>query len=172
MYTILARGMVKVVVMGVSGSGKTTVGQALAEHLQLQFYDGDDFHSPGNKDKMAHGQPLTDLDRKPWLEMLAELVGGTDCVLACSCLKRKYRMTMIKDMPDKKDLLFVYLKGSKDVIEKRLTKRQGHYFKADLLQSQFDALEEPEEDENVLTVQCDASVNTILEVFRQFLESD
>ena len=157
--------------MGVSGSGKTTVGQALADHLQLQFFDGDDFHSPDNKDKMARGQPLTDLDREPWLDMLAELVGGTDCVLACSCLKRKYRMTMIKDLPDKKDLIFVYLKGSKDMIEKRLTSRKGHYFKADLLQSQFDALEEPDEDENVLTVKCYTSLYSIFEVFRHFLET-
>ena len=157
--------------MGVSGSGKTTVGQALASHLQLQFFDGDDFHSPANKAKMASGLPLTDRDREPWLETLAELMAEKDCILACSSLKKNYRKTMAKDMKDEDKLVFIYLKGSQEVIERRLTNRQGHYFKAELLQSQFDALEAPTEDENAVTVNCDENIDIIVETIVEYIKT-
>eukprot|EP00092_Neocalanus_flemingeri_P031698 GFUD01034431.1.p1 GENE.GFUD01034431.1~~GFUD01034431.1.p1 ORF type:complete len:181 (+),score=77.86 GFUD01034431.1:40-543(+) len=160
----------RLVVMGVSGCGKTTVGQAVSGHLQLQFLDGDDFHPPASRDKMARSVPLTDRDREPWLERLAEVLAEKDCVLACSALKRKYRETMIKYMPEGERVLFIYLMGSKEVIEKRLTKRQGHYFKAELLQSQFDALEEPDDDENVFAIDCEETLDRIVEKVSQIVE--
>lgn len=134
-----------VVLMGVSGCGKTTVGQALAADLSCPFYDGDDFHPPANVAKMSQGIPLNDDDRWPWLNRLAELIGEhlaqeKAAVLACSALKRKYREQLrVGD----RDVVFVYLKGTFDLIWQRMQRREGHYMKAEMLQSQFDALEEP-----------------------------
>merc|ERR1719369_1007618 len=144
--------------MGVSGCGKTTVGQTISSQLEVQFYDGDDYHPTTSKDKMASNVPLTDNDRQPWLETLAQLLSEKECVLACSSLKRVYREMLIKKMANIEEVLFIYLKGSQDVIQNRLTKRQQHYFKAELLQSQFDTLEEPSDQENVITVDCNDNV--------------
>ncbi|KAA3630386.1 MAG: gluconokinase [Bacteroidetes bacterium] len=133
-----------VIVFGVSGSGKTTIGQLLAESLNLHFYDADDFHPEANVQKMASGNPLNDKDRNPWLETLAEAMkewekaGGA--VLACSALKESYRQ-MLETGSD--DVKWVYLLGSFDQIKQRMEARQGHYMKADMLRSQFEALEEP-----------------------------
>ena len=157
--------------MGVSGCGKTTVGQSLAYHLHQHFYDADDFHTPESREKMSKSVPLNDKDREPWLEKLAELLAGSDCVLACSALKRKYMETMIKYMSDVDKVLFVYLMGSKEVIGSRLTNRQGHYFKAELLQSQFDTLEKPSDDENVVIVDCEESIYTIVEKISNILQN-
>ena len=130
------------VVMGVSGSGKTSVGIELGRSLKLPFYDADDFHSTRNIEKMESGVPLTDYDRYPWLEQLASEIkvweneGGA--VLACSALKEEYRKLLSKYV----EINWVYLAASFDVIYKRM-KNRNHFMKAEMLQSQFDALEEP-----------------------------
>jgi gluconokinase len=133
-----------IILMGVSGSGKTTVGSLLARDLGWDFYDADDFHSPQNIAKMSRGLALTDEDRLPWLQSLRALI--LDCihhdkqsVIACSALREIYRTSLhISD-----DVQFVYLKGSIDQIRQRLSARQNHYMTADLLASQFATLEEP-----------------------------
>ena len=134
-----------IVLMGVAGSGKTTVGRALAAELGWKFYDADDFHPPANVAKMARGVPLDDADRLPWLEALQALVRaclerGESAVLACSALKAFYRAHLLLDARVK----LVYLKGNFDLIQKRLANRQGHFMSAAMLDSQFAALEEPE----------------------------
>jgi gluconokinase len=134
-----------VVVMGVSGSGKNTVGELLAARLGCPFYDGDHFHPPANIAKMSAGIPLDDDDRTGWLEALAAIIreglaGGQGGVLACSALKQKYRDVLAVD-PQR--VRFVYLRGSFDLIWSRMAGRQGHYMKAPMLRSQFAALEEP-----------------------------
>jgi len=133
-----------IVVMGVSGCGKSTVGAALAESLGWPFFDADEFHPAENVAKMASGMPLDDLDREPWLDRIAtELAGldraGADAVLACSALKQRYR-DRISASPN---VRFVYLKGDLDIIAARLADRKHKYMPASLLQSQFAALEEP-----------------------------
>ncbi len=133
------------VIMGVSGSGKSTVGQALAAQLECPFYDGDDFHPPENVAKMAGGSPLTDADRAPWLARLHDLLAdhlarGETAVVACSALKESYRDLLHGGHEGVK---FVYLQGSFDLIWQRMAQREAHYMKADMLQSQFDTLEEP-----------------------------
>ena len=132
------------IVMGVSGSGKTTVGKQLAARLKLPFHDADDFHPPSNVEKMSSGQPLNDEDRKPWLLTLANNIQDWNskkgAVLACSSLKQSYR-DLLKSKSS--DVHFIYLKGSKKVIINRMKKREGHYMPPELLDSQFEALEDP-----------------------------
>ena len=135
-----------IILMGVSGVGKTTVGQALAQKLRWNFAEGDDFHSPANIAKMHAGIPLTDEDRAPWLQSLRKaitewLAADENVVLACSALKTSYR-ELLQVSPDVK---FVYLHANFDLIAKRLAARKGHYMNPDLLRSQFDTLEEPED---------------------------
>ncbi|WP_046244411.1 gluconokinase [Hymenobacter terrenus] len=133
------------IVMGVSGGGKTTVGEKLARKLNLPFYDADNFHSKANIDKMAHGIPLTDADRHDWLATLAtklrewEQAGGA--VLACSALKEKYRDTL--QSQSQRPLHWVFLDGSKELLLERLGARKGHYMHSDMLDSQLAALEKP-----------------------------
>ncbi len=134
-----------VVLMGVSGSGKTTVGRLLSERLGWPLLDADDFHPPANIEKMRAGIPLTDDDRWPWLDRLNGLLRIKDsnrenALLACSALKQKYRDRLAAGC---RDLRWVHLKGSFELIESRLKARKGHYMKAGLLESQFAALEEP-----------------------------
>lgn len=136
-----------IILMGVTGSGKTTVGLLLAQQLNWRYYDADDFHSRANVEKMRDGIPLSDQDRLPWLEALRELV--TDCleraenaVLGCSALKESYREYLLVD----ERVRLVYLKGDYETIQRRLSKRRGHYMSPALLESQFDTLEEPEGD--------------------------
>lgn len=132
-----------VVVMGVSGSGKTTVGRALAQRLRWPFHDADDFHSQANVDKMARGVPLIDADREPWLASLQGLlrqIGDRHAVLACSALRSAFRQRLASAGHD---VRFVYLKASKEVLAQRLAQREGHYMPVSLLQSQLDTLEEP-----------------------------
>lgn len=132
-------------VMGVSGSGKTTVGRMLAEKLALPFYDADDFHLPENVDKMSRGIPLTDTDRQQWLEQLASDIqqwkseGGA--VVACSALKERYRKVLEPTVET--DIIWVYLEGSRELIEERITARTNHFMPPALLDSQFEALEKP-----------------------------
>lgn len=155
------------VVMGVAGCGKTTIGKALAAHLGCPFYDGDDFHSAHNVAKMAGGIPLTDADRGPWLATLAGLIRehldrGETAVLASSALKKRYRDQLrVSDQ-----VQFVYLHGDFDLIWQRMQPRQNHYMKPEMLRSQFEALEPPDEDEAV-SVSIDGSVDEILDLIVQ-----
>jgi carbohydrate kinase (thermoresistant glucokinase family) len=134
------------VLMGVSGCGKTTIGKMLADKLSCTFYDGDDYHPESNIKKMAGGQPLNDSDRLPWLKKLNNILSecnesGRDAVLACSALKKTYRDLISKDIDG---LQFVFLKGDFNLINERMQKRKDHYMKADMLRSQFEILEEPD----------------------------
>jgi gluconokinase len=138
---------VAVVVMGVTGSGKTTIGRLLAERMNCSFFDADDFHPPANVEKMQRGQPLDDADRLPWLEKLRELIddelrAGRSLVLACSALRQRYRDVLVFS-PDQ--VLLLYLKISPETARARLDARAGHYMPASLIPSQFEALEEPEQ---------------------------
>jgi gluconokinase len=149
------------ILMGVSGCGKTSVGQKLAERLGWDFYDADDFHPPENIAKMANGIPLSDEDRTPWLDSLRALVASClqndrPGVLACSALKERYRQKLLDSNPGAQ---LVYLKGSYDLIWSRMASRPGHYMKPEMLKSQFDALEEPN---NALTIDISLSVEQIV----------
>lgn len=130
--------------MGVSGSGKTTIGKLLAEKLQIPFFDGDDYHPQANLEKMEKGHPLNDQDRKGWLQRLNELAREQEnhgAVIACSALKSQYRIQLQHGL---NTVDFVYLDGSFDLISKRLAARKGHFMPPELLRSQFETLEIPE----------------------------
>ncbi len=134
-----------IIIMGVAGSGKTTIGKALAKKLSCPFYDGDQFHSPANIAKMAAGMPLNDDDRAEWLNTLANIIranlaGSMGGVLACSALKESYRDLL---RVDETQVKFVYLKGDYSTILARLQRRHNHYMKPSMLDSQFRTLEEP-----------------------------
>ena len=131
--------------MGVAGSGKTTVGRLLAAKLGWEFADADELHPASNREKMHRGTALNDDDRRPWLEAVRALIAdraasGRGLVLACSALKQSYRETI---MPEPAMAALIYLKGSRELIARRLAARRGHFFDPKLLASQFDALEEP-----------------------------
>ena len=137
-----------IVVMGVCGSGKTSVGMAIAQKLGCRFLDGDDLHPRANIIKMSEGHPLNDEDRSPWLVRISDVFfslsrRSENAVIVCSALKKKYR-DIIRDG---NDVLFVHLVGSYDLILERMKKRQGHYMKESMVQSQFDTLEMPTADE-------------------------
>jgi carbohydrate kinase (thermoresistant glucokinase family) len=143
-----------IVVMGVSGSGKTTIGALLAGMLHWQFADGDDFHPSENLRKMKSGVPLTDEDRLPWLRAIASWISemrdsGRHGVIACSALKRSYR-ALLSGGHD--DVRLVYLRGDADLIARRMAARHEHFMPVALLKSQLDALEEPGPEEHALTV--------------------
>lgn len=161
-----------IVMMGVSGSGKTAVGQALAHRLKCPFFDGDDFHPPENVAKMARGMPLDD-DRRPWLVALHDLIDGyisqdRTAVVACSALKKDYRRFLAQGNAD---LVFVYLKGDFDLVWRRLTAREDHYMKAGMLQSQFDDLEEPSAGE-ALSVDINRPPGEIVEIIMTYLAQE
>lgn len=150
--------------MGVSGCGKTTVGQLLAEQLHLPFYDADDFHPASNVAKMKAGIPLQDEDREPWLRNLANNIArwskGGGAVLACSALKEKYRQTLASKTDHIK---WVYLHGTFELIQARMEARNNHYMPPRLLQSQFDALEIPDYAYQIdISEPAQAIVNTII----------
>jgi gluconokinase len=167
------------VVMGVSSSGKSTVGTLLAGQLHWDFEDGDWFHPARNIDKMHAGIPLTDEDRAPWLIAIADFIdqtrlSGKRAVLACSALKRRYRTVIIGNRPD---VQLVYLKGDMELIGRRFAARHEHFMPPSLLQSQFDALEEPGPDEHPIVVSIEPRpreiVANIVDALKaQFLEPD
>ena len=158
------------VVMGVSGSGKSTIAEKLAERLGWIFEDGDRFHPASNVAKMSAGQPLTDEDRWPWLQAIAEEIdrvckASQRAVIACSALKQAYRDILVHG---RRDVRIVFLRGSQALIADRLANRRGHFMPAGLLDSQFKTLEPPEASEHPVTVSIDASVETIVEdILRQ-----
>ena len=143
-----------IIVMGVSGCGKTTLGKTLAGRLDLPFIEGDDFHPPDNVSRMAAGIPLTDADRSPWLDTLAAAIrhqaGDTGAVVTCSALKRQYRDRLRQGYGGR--LLFVLPVVGRDTLKQRLAARTGHYMPASLLDSQLSTLEEPGPDEFAVRV--------------------
>ena len=150
-----------IVLIGVAGSGKTTVGMLLAEAIHCPFLEGDSLHSEQNIDKIRHGIPLTDADRAPWLAAIHNHIlywfeRGQDLVVGCSALTQGYREVLAEGVP----ITWVYLKGSFELIRTRLKRRPNHFMKADMLQSQFDTLEEPS---NALVVDVSAPPSAIVE---------
>jgi gluconokinase len=155
------------IVMGVSGSGKTEIGKRLASALNWQFFDADDFHSPENIQKMQQSIPLTDADREEWLQTLQDLIrdqlkAHCSSVLACSALKQSYRDQLNLGS----EVEFVYLKGSYELILHRLKSRADHYMPSDLLDSQFDALEEPSQ---ALEIDASQSPDCIIQTIQDRL---
>ncbi|HVB66932.1 MAG TPA: gluconokinase [Acetobacteraceae bacterium] len=161
------------VMMGVSGSGKTTIAEGVAQREGWPLLEGDRFHPPANIEKMSHGIPLTDEDRGPWLRAIAAEIDamrarGESAVVACSALKRAYRDVLIGDRPD---VVLVYLRGDKPLIAARMAARKGHFMPPALLDSQFAALEEPGPDERPVTVSVAPPPQAIVDaVVRQLQE--
>jgi gluconokinase len=150
--------------MGVSGSGKSTIASRLADRLAWTFEDGDRFHPASNVAKMSAGHPLTDKDRWPWLQAIADEIDKVckargHVVIACSALKRNYRNVLVHG---KDDVRIVFLDGSQALIAGRLAARKGHFMPPGLLDSQFKTLEPPRADERPITVSIDAAVETIV----------
>jgi len=159
-----------IVLMGVSGCGKTTIGERLASKLSTPYFEGDAFHPPSNVVKMSNGIPLNDEDRKSWLTVLTKLIAknlkmGEEAVLGCSALKEKYRDQLRID-PEK--VLFIYLKGNYDQILSRIKQRQDHYMPSNLLRSQFKDLEEPVD---VFTVNIDQTPGEIISEILAYLST-
>jgi gluconokinase len=157
-----------IILMGVAGSGKTTIGRMLAEDLNWSFHDADDFHPPENVRKMGQGIPLTDVDRQPWLEAIAALsrdllMAGQPAVITCSALKRTYRQVLCVD-PDQ--IQFVYLKADYAILLRRLHERKDHFMKPEMLRSQFETLEEPHD---ALIVDADRTPEVIIQDIKQRL---
>jgi len=148
--------------MGVSGCGKTTVGQMLAARMGATFVDGDDLHPQANVDKMAAGTPLTDEDRAPWLVKVGETLAGSSglCLIGCSALKRAYRDTIRAAAGEQ--VMFLHLSGSRAVLEARMAARQRHFMPLSLLDSQIATLEPPGADEAYLSVDIDQPVDVIV----------
>jgi gluconokinase len=159
-----------IILMGVTASGKTTVGRLLASVLGYHFYDADDFHPHSNIDKMRRGIPLDDADRLPWLETLRDLVyrcvaEHADAVLACSALKEAYQQYLLVDPP----VRLVYLKADRDLIRQRLLQRRGHFMNPQLLESQFATLEEPKQG---IWIDAQLTPEEIVSAIRQRLDED
>jgi carbohydrate kinase (thermoresistant glucokinase family) len=157
-------GPAAVIVMGVSGCGKSTIGALLAAHLRWEFEDADWLHPAANVDKMHNGIPLTDEDRWPWLAAIAAWIdhcrrSGGYAVVACSALKRRYRDVLIGD---RADVRLVYLKGDEALIARRIATRHEHFMPRSLLRSQFEALEEPRADENPVVVSIEPQPREIV----------
>ena len=159
--------------MGVSGCGKSTIAEQLAQKIGAHFKDADELHPTRNIELMSAGKPLTDADRLPWLKLVAayareETAGDRTCVIACSALKRKYR-DIINTAGD---VLYVYLNGSVELITSRMSSREGHFMPEQLLQSQFDALEVPTpSEEKVVVVDIDKDIKTIVSSAEQQVRS-
>ena len=161
------------IIFGVSGTGKATIGKLLARELFWQFCEADDFHSPANIDKMKRGIPLTDKDREPWLRSLRELIerclaAKENAVLACSALKRKYRRYLRVNT----DVKFVFLRGDYDLVRKQLEGRRGHFMNPELLKSQFETLEEPTPEEEVIVIELGRSPRELVREIRRALKNE
>ncbi|WP_315755262.1 MULTISPECIES: gluconokinase [unclassified Bradyrhizobium] len=161
------------VIMGVSGSGKSTIGQALGQRLGWRFEDGDSFHPPANVAKMSAGHPLTDEDRWPWLQAIAAEIArcrtaGEHIIIACSALKKAYRDILVGG---RNDVRMVYLQGSQELIGERMSHREGHFMPPGLLASQFATLEPPGAAEHPITVSVDAPVAAIVDDIMQQLHA-
>jgi len=159
-----------VILMGVSGSGKTTVGKAIASAMEWEFSDADCFHSDAAKEKMSRGEPLTDTDRAPWLQQIGESIAqwlqeDRNVILSCSALKASYRQVLFCYHPQ---VHLVYLKGSYKLIEERLHNRLDHFMKADLLHSQFSTLEEPSQAEAIY-IDISQDLEQIVREIRNYL---
>jgi gluconokinase len=153
-----------IIVMGVSGSGKSTIASALAEYLGFDCEDGDSYHPASNVAKMHAGTPLTDDDRWPWLKAIADDIDrraatGRPFVVSCSALKRVYRDVLVHG---RSDVRLVYLKGTRELIAERLALRKGHFMPPSLLDSQFATIEEPTADEHVVIVDINTPVNQVV----------
>lgn len=158
------------VVIGVSGSGKSSIGSQLALHLGHMFIDADDLHPSANKAKMASGVPLTDVDRWPWLQLCGEsLASSTEAVLACSALKREYRDRILASCPDAK---FIHLDVDQEELERRLLSRPDHFMPASLLASQLEALEPLDVDEAGFTISAVGEVVEIVQAITRQLAGE
>jgi gluconokinase len=160
-----------VIIFGVSGAGKTTIGQLLAEEFSWRFYEADDFHSQANTDKMRQGVPLTDEDRWPWLESLRQVIkrclaAGENAVLACSALKEAYRRRLRLNA----DVKLVFLRGDYELIANQLQQRRGHFMNPALLQSQFADLEEPTPREGAVLIQLGRSPGELVQEIKSKLQ--
>ncbi len=160
-----------IIVMGVAGSGKSTVGKKLADLLRVDFLEGDDFHPRENVSLMSAGIPLNDDNRAPWLATLNHTISERithkrGFVLACSALKKTYRRQLINNLDN---LNFVYLKGSRTEIHDRMAARENHFMALSLIDSQFDTLEEPDQTENLITVSINTPVHQLVDQIVQAL---
>jgi carbohydrate kinase (thermoresistant glucokinase family) len=165
------RGVSVIVVMGVAGSGKSTIGTLLARQLDWAFADADSFHPASNVEKMSRGVPLTDDDRLPWLEAIATWMeglrrNGQRGIVTCSALKRAYRKILVGGHADTR---IVYLKGERELIASRMAARTGHFMPVGLLDSQFKTLEEPGPEENPIVVAIDAPPQAMVDAILQEL---
>jgi gluconokinase len=156
-----------IVICGVAGVGKSTVGQLLAEELHWKFYEADNFHSAANIEKMAAGIPLTDEERRPWLDKLRESIERShaaeeNAVLACSALKKAYRDRLRVS----EEVKFIFLRGNRQQITQQLRDRRGHFLSPALLDSQFADLEEPQPEEHVLTVELGSSPQDLVDLIK------
>jgi gluconokinase len=159
-----------VVVMGVSGSGKTTVGRSLADRLEVEYGEADDFHPQANVDKMAAGEPLDDDDRAPWLAAIGSWMaerGERGAVVSCSALKRQYRDTLRDAAPS---AVFLHVHGTRELLEERLEGRSGHFMPPSLLTSQLETLEPLQDDEAGVTVDVRLSPDEVVEQFSAWWE--
>lgn len=160
-----------VVVMGVASCGKTTIGEALARHLEVPFVEGDSLHGAANVEKMSAGIPLTDEDRWPWLSRVGQSLSGEGgAVGSCSALKRRYREAIAKSAG--KDIYFIHLHGSAEVLRERIESRKGHFMPASLLASQLATLEIPTADEQAITINIDQEPDAIVAQALAFLRGE
>jgi gluconokinase len=159
----LSDAPLRLVLMGVAGSGKSSVGEALASQINATYFDGDNLHPQANIDKMSRGEPLNDDDRWPWLTLVGEALARTDgtLIIGCSALKRIYR-NHIRETANGA-VIFVHLAGSREVITARMAARTGHFMPTTLLDSQFAALEPPADDEQAVTVDIDQSLDGVVQ---------
>lgn len=154
---------VPIVVMGVSGSGKTSVGEGLAKRLGLRFRDADEFHPPANIAKMSAGIPLTDADREPWLDAIGKALAQSDgrLIVACSALRRSYRDRLLKTA--RRPVVFLWLDGSQETIAARMAERRHHFMPPSLLGSQFATLEPPDPDEPAVRVSIEPPLEQVVD---------